>query len=536
MSRRLRVTVLIVSGIVAVFAMVGLMGCVSGPSTTPSSSRQTTQQATTSSAQPLTNSSVGTSSSLASTTTSSARSSTPVVSRWPAGNAAVVVQAWAGFQVIDAKGVVFSATDPAATNPAPGGTASSETPMSLAVSANGTYIAYRFGGGDLVVRVLATGEAVDHMPVGPKDQIQAVSDDGRFVALVASDAIPGVLYSFPGPVETVAIADLTLKERTVPSAVAHIVTERPHGYGSVGHLDWLPNNDLLVSVNGAAPDPQAYLYNPGNEAVTAIPALGGAIMVSPHGEVLAYSKKLTRFSDPSGGNSDVPLPVVWRDGVTEPIVPAIASPGPSAAISPDGNTVVMTVKQREPAPRGWQAFQEMNGEWRPVTKVWPYPDGVDWVAPQVVSEDGGTAWGLAMQGSIEYMVSLDTVTGSWSEWFTGKDKLTTILSIVPTIASADEEQSDVRVGVMIPAYVLYRGWVYTGTGLTVEVGSNIPTDLSLIGSGPAAGDQTGVPVPDSHYSIYAIEGTSQDRAIAVKFQGTSSNGPVWVWLKYERKK
>jgi len=123
-SRRLSVTVLIVSGIVAVFAMLGLVGCVSGPSSTSSSSKQ----ATTSSAQPVTNSSVGTSSSLASATTSSARSTTPVVSRWPPGIAAVIVQAWAGFKVIDARGVVFSATDPTATGAAPSGTDSSGMP------------------------------------------------------------------------------------------------------------------------------------------------------------------------------------------------------------------------------------------------------------------------------------------------------------------------------------------------------------------------------------------------------------------------
>ena len=531
MSRRLSVTVLIVSGIVAVFAMLGLVGCVSGPSSTSSSSKQ----ATTSSAQPVTNSSVGTSSSLASTTTSSARSTTPVVSRWPPGIAAVVVQAWAGFKVIDARGVVFSATDPTATGAAPSGTDSSGMPMSVVVSPNGKYIAYRFAGGELIVRILATGETVDHLPVGPKDEVQAVSDDGRFVALVASDARPGVSYPYPGPKETVAIADLTLKERTVPISVAQIVTDRPHGDEHLGQIDWLPDDDLLLSINGQAPNPQAYLYSPRSDAVTPVPGLGGVVMVSPHGEVLAYSKKLTHFSVAPGGYTDVPLPVVWRNGVAIPIVPAFASPGPSAAISPDGSTVVMTVDQK-PGPRGWQAFREMNGEWRPVTKVSPLPLGVDWLAPSVVSQDGRMARGLAMQGSLEYMVSLDTVTGQWTTYFTGQDELTTIIDVVPTVAGESESYSDVRIGVIIPAYILYQGQLYTGTGQVVGTTNHTPADLSLVGSGLEAGDQRGVAVPGSgQYDIYAIEGTSQEKAIAIKFQGTSSSGPVWVWLKYERK-
>jgi hypothetical protein len=307
--------------------------------------------------------------------------------------------------------------------------------MGVEVSANGKYIAYRFGGGDLTVRILASGETIAHMPVGPKDEVQAVSDDGRFVALVASDARPDVIYAYPGPAETVAIADLTLKERTAPSAIAQIVTDRPHGDEHLGQISWLPDDDLLVSVNGQAPNPQAYLYSPGTDAVTSLPALGGVIMVSPHGEVLAYSKKLTHFSVVPGGYTDVPLPVVWRNGVVEPIVPAFASPGPRAAISPDGSTVVMTVDQAHPAPRGWQAFQKKDGEWRPVTKVFPYPDGVEWGVPQAVSEDGKTAWGLAEQGSVGYLASLDTTTGQWSTWFTGQDKLAAILAIVPAYAS-----------------------------------------------------------------------------------------------------
>jgi hypothetical protein len=36
--------------------------------------------------------------------------------------------------------------------------------------------------------------------------------------------------------------------------------------------------------------------------------------------------------------------------------------------------------------------------------------------------------------------------------------------------------------------------------------------------------------------MYAIKGTDQEKAIAVKFQGIGSSGPIWVWLKYERKK
>lgn len=94
--------------------------------------------------------------------------------------------------------------------------------------------------------------------------------------------------------------------------------------------------------------------------------------------------------------------------------------------------------------------------------------------------------------------------------------------------------ADVRVGVMIPADILYKGRIYAGGGQVVRVASNTPADLSVVGSGPAA-DVTGAPIPDSQYAIYAIKGIDQNEAIAVKFQGRSSSGPIWVWLKYERK-
>ena len=96
-------------------------------------------------------------------------------------------------------------------------------------------------------------------------------------------------------------------------------------------------------------------------------------------------------------------------------------------------------------------------------------------------------------------------------------------------------QFDARIGAMIPADILYKGRIYTGGFQVVKVASNTPADLSVVGSGPAA-DATGAAIPDSQYVIYAIKGIDQDKAIAVQFRAASNDGPVWVWLKYERKK
>jgi len=249
---------------------------------------------------------------------------------------------------------------------------------------------------------------------------------------------PGVLYSFPPPPETVAIANLVLHERSVPRSIERVLTDRPHGDETLGGLAWRPNGDLLVSVNGVAPDPQVYRYDPAADSLTLLPALGGVIMVSTQDQVLAYAKELTRFADPSGGYSDVALPVVWTGGAgTEPILPAFADPGEQAAVSADGSTVVMTVRSGPSGARGWQAFREKDGAWRPASRLWPYPQGVELGLPQALSHDGSMAWGNAMQGTYSYVMSLDIATGEWETWFTGADKLAGIWDIVPALASKD---------------------------------------------------------------------------------------------------
>ena len=112
----------------------------------------------------------------------------------------------------------------------------------------------------------------------------------------------------------------------------------------------------------------------------------------------------------------------------------------------------------------------------------------------------------------------------------------TTISSPDTTATSPYGQGDVRIGVMIPAYILYKGQLFRAADQVVDATNSAPADLSPIGSGIEALDQKGVPKPGSaQYDVYAIEGTSQEKAIAVKFQGTSSSGPVWVWRRYERK-
>ena len=87
---------------------------------------------------------------------------------------------------------------------------------------------------------------------------------------------------------------------------------------------------------------------------------------------------------------------------------------------------------------------------------------------------------------------------------------------------------------MIPGDILYKGRIYTGGFQVVRTASNTPADLSAIGSGFAA-DVTGAPDRGAQYAIYAIKGIDPGKVIAVQFRAASNDGPVWVWLKYERK-
>ena len=103
-----------------------------------------------------------------------------------------------------------------------------------------------------------------------------------------------------------------------------------------------------------------------------------------------------------------------------------------------------------------------------------------------------------------------------------------------TTTTSQLNQFDTRIGVMIPGDILYKGRIYTGGFQVVKVASNMPADLSVVGSGHAA-DVTGAPDLGAQYAIYAIKGIDPGKVIAVQFRAASNDGPVWVWLKYERK-
>jgi hypothetical protein len=104
----------------------------------------------------------------------------------------------------------------------------------------------------------------------------------------------------------------------------------------------------------------------------------------------------------------------------------------------------------------------------------------------------------------------------------------------PTLSSETLPSPYVRIGVMIPFCMLYQGRPYTCTDQQVETTNDTPAHVYILGSGLSALDEKGVADPSSpQYEIYAIRGTDQEEAIAVKFQGVGSSGPIWVWLKYE---
>jgi hypothetical protein len=89
---------------------------------------------------------------------------------------------------------------------------------------------------------------------------------------------------------------------------------------------------------------------------------------------------------------------------------------------------------------------------------------------------------------------------------------------------------------MIPAYIVYEGRVYIGSGGVYKTGASVPADLSFLGSATAALDGSGAADPSLSYDIYAIAGVDPSQSITVKFRAASNDGPLWAWLRYERKR
>lgn len=91
-----------------------------------------------------------------------------------------------------------------------------------------------------------------------------------------------------------------------------------------------------------------------------------------------------------------------------------------------------------------------------------------------------------------------------------------------------------RIGVMIPTEILYRGRLYVGGASISEAGKAVPADLSLVGSAAAASED-GKPIAGGSYGAYAIKGIDPRQTIALEFMAASKEGPVFAWISYRRK-
>lgn len=106
---------------------------------------------------------------------------------------------------------------------------------------------------------------------------------------------------------------------------------------------------------------------------------------------------------------------------------------------------------------------------------------------------------------------------------------TTTTPGAPTTSAVSPRET--RIGVMIPASIIYEGRVYSGSGREVARGKSTPSNLSPIGSAFAA-DEKGAPITSGTYDVYAIQGADRRDVIAVRFTATSPDGPTFAWLEY----
>jgi hypothetical protein len=300
------------------------------------------------------------------------------------------------------------------------------------LSPNGRYLAYRFGGGDLVVCSVADGKVLGRAPTRLTDDVGAVSDDGRYVILIDWGEGPGVVVSFPfpPPAQTVTLVDLETGSRTVPAVIADLVTDRTHGDYWVNGVVWLSADDaFLLDIPGTTGPPahtntqETYLYDPAKDSLTKVSGLDelGSSAVSRDGGVLGR----VRVQSSSGEDqSDESQPVVWQAGTSQGFVFDPSWPGGPGAISPDGSVVMLGVGGMPGTSPAWQAFRRVDNEWRPSSQAWPFSSRSTQSSPMYVGADDRTAWGAAYEPlsadptrQHSYLVSLDTVAGTRTEWF-----------------------------------------------------------------------------------------------------------------------
>jgi hypothetical protein len=378
------------------------------------------------------------------------RTSDPVTSRWPVGLAAAVVDKAGQLTIVDQEGVVFREADAPATVM---GRDEDSATFSFALSNNGEYIAYLRSRDKLIVRRVATGQAVGSVTVVSANEmiVAAVSDDASRVVLISNDSDPAQYHDrfLPQTVTLCAVAD---GSTAVSASLSDYVTEAAHHIykGDVQPvlMNFLPDGRIIVyrrfgTVETSNNTTTVYsgvqdtsVYEPGKDRLKAVEGLTKAWAASATGVVVGA--KQTHLSTPwsnaysVGGSQEMVTPVVWVKGKLqslemENLVFQEGVPYWPSAISRGGRSVAVVVGGNLPDTLWWQVFQPSDGKWRPVGVRCETP--VTWIQmnPVAVSDDGSTIWGLRSDaagtggGTRQYPISVDTATGKWAYWFQTKD-------------------------------------------------------------------------------------------------------------------
>ena len=322
--------------------------------------------------------------------TISADTSDPMVSRWPLGLPAVIVHRQDGLMAVGEGGPRFIIPFPDSVATAPDPSAASSY-LDVAASDNGRYLAYRFWGTDVTVCSMEDGRTEGTAQAEPRDEIEGVSDDARYVFLVDRGKEPGISGQRPPANEPVAVADTRTGARQEAGPVEALLVGADR---SLGLVRWSPHHQAFLLQIVASPC-AVYLYDPIKEALTLVSGIDSFRGVSDTGVIVGGlgSRRLP------GGGIDFGRPVVWDDGTPFPVKYDYGSWDYGVAISPDGTTLVFdVVSDNDGEVLGWQVYRRKDGMWRSDSALYGHP--VNYVNLIGISEDNRLAGGVSSGGGL----------------------------------------------------------------------------------------------------------------------------------------
>jgi hypothetical protein len=185
----------------------------------------------------------------------------------------------------------------------------------------------------------------------------------------------------------------------------------------LGLIRWSSHDQAFLLQLMAEPC-AVYAYDPARDSLTEVSGIDAFRGVSDTGVILsAIGSTLLK-----GGGIDFGRPCTLERGS---VVPIFGSPSwdYAEAISPDGSTLAFDAPGGSDAEMVcWQIFIRNGDEWRPGSPAYTRP--LNYAQLFGIGEDNRTVWGVTLAGSPRgdcQLVSLDTETGEWNEWFGSKD-------------------------------------------------------------------------------------------------------------------